>query len=277
MESEPAIRPSAGPARVSSTQDLAILHEGEPDRSRRHERMQAAPPLRLGARFPGVASPGGRQGELLLEYGGTGQLVGASFGFDGDAPVWMRQGVRMVFSDSVADALLGPEPPTYRAMPRGLAERLVHALAGPDAPNAQVVEGATTREEICQTTPGRYVYWKNDGRWLAHLQPVAYAAVSRATTARGGAAGSARHYGTLLAVLAALLLTWRTFRRTRKLGRMDVRAIFLAVGLLPLLPCLSRDTGLVATLAPPMVISIADIDRDPRASASPGRNGRTAR
>jgi class 3 adenylate cyclase/tetratricopeptide (TPR) repeat protein len=252
VSGEPAIRISAGPRQYSSSNDLKVLLT-EADAQARAQLLAAAPPLRLSARFINATGGLGEYGELLLEYNLNGELIAASFGIDNKVPEWLRGPVNTVFSDQLAESLIGPDPPHFDSMPRALASHLATAVLGskPGAPERiPVVNAEELLYRSAADQPGAYLYWAHDGSWMALRQPVPYAAVSYRQSIAGSPLSKAVYYLTAAAWLIALLLAWRAYRRNQTVGHIWICVGLLVVGFLPMLRHLYTDSQLIVQLAP---------------------------
>ena len=213
----PAIQISAGPRIFARFNPYVPLISDIRSPEVRNGLMEAAPLVRLGARFATAVGPNGSTSDLVLEYDGDLRLVGASFGLDSLSQRGLAPVGGLFFADQMAENLLQMPPPMREDSGLSGGQEFVY--------RSDSVE------------PGAYVYLSNEGGWTAQLQPVPDFLVRSSGPAFWSwpPADQARVYivGIQGALVLALLL-WRLGERRAGLTQSLVPAILLAIGLLPI-------------------------------------------
>ncbi|MFQ5528044.1 MAG: PP2C family protein-serine/threonine phosphatase [Thermoanaerobaculia bacterium] len=211
-------RISSGPRFYPAATDIRVAQEQVADPDERRLLMAAAPTLRMGVKFWDAVGADGSPGVLLLEYGSGAQLVAASFGWDGVVQTGLQPYAGRDFADETAARLLGEPAPEPEILRLGGGYEYIYPAPGPGR-------------------PGVYVYLGGSARWIAALQPVPYALLTRQFTfVQNNVAVQAFNYLALaLFVVLVGTLLWRLSRRRAGFGHIPFLGSLLLLGLLPIL------------------------------------------
>ncbi len=219
---KPRLGLSAGSRAVTSLADIQVLVENQPNAELRRRLLAAAPPIRLGVRFFDAVGGEGVPDTLLLEYDGSGALVGAAFA--ADRFLGPRPNARLrspEFADQVAALLLGQKPPEPNEVRFLETVERVYSLGGPE--------------------PAAYVSLSASTRWLAHRQPIGAPLLTYAAQRFASTGEQVRFWGLIAAALLALgVLLWRLARRRAGFSHAPALAVMLTIGLLPSLAFLTE-------------------------------------
>ncbi len=227
----PKLELSAGSRAVSSLADVQVLVENQPNVELRRRLLDAAPPIRLGARFFDAVGGEGVPDTLLLEYS---SIVSASEGEDR---------VELIGAGFAADRVIRLRPVARPASPE-FADRVAALLLGQPPPEPQEVRFLETIERVYSPggpRPAVYVSLSATTRWLAHRPPIGAPLLTYATQRFTSTGEQIRFWGLIAAGLLAIgVLLWRLTRRRAGFGHAPTLSILLAIGLLPSLALLTE-------------------------------------
>ena len=218
VSGEPQITVSHGLRLYHSTSDVAVLTENVADPELRRRLLERIPPVRLGARYWRARSPEGHEGALFLEYDGDGDLLGASFGFDG---------------------VLGQGSATESD--RFVAQRLARLFLERAPPEPQVFTSSGYTELLFAGEPEEgaiYVHLTNFGAWVAFRVPYPYRVIHSQTFViwQQSPVVQIQIYILIISGLIALgVLMWRLGQRRAGIAHALPLVAVLAISALPVL------------------------------------------